>query len=958
MSDLTNNDSCGTSCGCADSTPQTYWQDVENKVLDPAVLKAEFPEGEYEAMSSMKNRRSFLKIMGFSVSALPLTGCVKIPVKKALPYLNKQPDTIPGVANWYASTYKDMPILVKTREGRPIKVEGNALSQTTFGGANAQAQASVMSLYDSSRLREPKVASKSVEWEEFDSQLKQHLENSEGEVVLVTPAISSKSELAIIEKFSKKYQAKHIAYEPVSKSALYQANKITHGAYTGAEYNFENADVVVSLGADFLSTFGNGVANTKGYSKRRDAKTAKMSKHIQVEEVMSLTGSNADHRFTRSVADQHDILLGVLAGISSTTHNTKAENKDIVKIIVSELSKANGRSLVLAGENDVNVQVVVNKINTELGNYGRTISVRSTSFEKLENDNEFESFVNDLSEKTSTVIFVNTNPVYNYYNSEKLTAGLKKVKAVVSLTLSENETSNIAHYVAPINHTYESWSDTLVSKSELSITQPTIQPLYGTRMYVETLMSLMGDNTSFYDFMKSTYTGSTSWNKFLHDGVMQSASLSRVESPRSFNIANYIKNIDTKSSSNLTLSLYVKDGIGNGDFGDNPWIQEMPNPITKATWGNYFMVSPVWAKENSVKSGDILEAKIGGTTIKTVALVQPGTDKNTVGLAVGYGRTIAGKTAKGLGVNAYPFMSASNGSFTYNSSTIELKKTGKTGILAQTQTHHSMEGRDIVREATYEEYMQNPKAGNTKKAKLFHIYPEHKKDGHQWAMAINLSTCTGCSSCIVSCNAENNIPVVGKEEVNNRREMHWLRLDRYYKGDESNPEVVHMPMLCQHCDNAPCENVCPVMATLQSSDGLNQQVYNRCVGTRYCANNCPYKVRRFNWFNYDRGSETERMVLNPDISTRTRGIMEKCSMCIQRIQDGKLSAKRDRKPLKDGAIQTACQQSCPSDAIIFGDKNDPNSKISKYLAEERKYVVLEDLNVQPRVNYLTKIRNK
>jgi Fe-S-cluster-containing dehydrogenase component len=393
--------------------------------------------------------------------------------------------------------------------------------------------------------------------------------------------------------------------------------------------------------------------------------------------------------------------------------------------------------------------------------------------------------------------------------------------------------------------------------------------------------------------------------------------------------------------------------------GNNPWLHELPDPVTKATWDNYFMICSKLADEKSIKSGDVIEVKTEMGAIKLPAIVQPGTDVNTIGVAVGYGRKIAGKVARGLGANAFHLAKLVEGTHTYHDTKIiSISKTGAHRGLAQTQTHHSMEGRDIVRETTFEQYNKDNSAGNKPEMKLAQIYPGHVQGGHQWAMAIDMNSCTGCSSCIVSCNSENNVPVVGRAEVKNRREMHWLRIDRYYAGDEHEPETVHMPMMCQHCENAPCENVCPVLATVHSSDGLNQQIYNRCVGTRYCANNCPYKVRRFNWFNYDHSDEYERLALNPDVSIRSRGVMEKCSFCVQRIQEGKLNAKRERRALKDGDIRTACQEGCPSDAIVFGDMKDENSEIAKMIEHNRRYVVLEELNVKSRVSYMVKVRNK
>ena len=955
MSNLDNKSS-----GTNETQVDGYWQDVEQKVLDPKVLSQEFGTDEFDSFSVKKSRRNFLKIMGFSVSAMPLTGCIKIPVKKALPYLNKQDDVIPGVANWYASTFEGTPVLVKTREGRPIKIEGNDKSKTTMGGANARAQASVLSLYDSYRLRSPMVNGSSLEWDQFDSQFAKAMSETTGEVVIVTPSITSPTELKLLKSFIKKYGATHIAYDAVSRSAFAEANEITHGVFNQSEYNFEQADVVLSFGADFLGTFGNDVANTRQYSKRRNAKHSQgMNKHYHIEPMMTLTGSNADYRYTRSAVEERDILLGVLAGVdSSFKHSVQSENKEIVTKMVNDLKASSGKSLVLSGHNDVNTQVVVNKINALLGNYGQTVFATKTE-SVFAKDADMVSLVDRMNAgSVGGLVMIGVNPSYNYFQADKFNAGLNKVKVSTSFTLAENETSKLTKFVAPMNHTYESWSDSMVSSSELSITQPVIQPLFGTRMWTESMMNLLGVEGTFHDYLKSNWS-SLDWSKTLHDGVVIVSGMTSAAS-KIGNINSYAAAIkNTKSGTGLNIVAYTKYGIENGDMANNPFLQELPNPITKATWDNYAMVSPSFAKTNGLKSGDEVELTDGKIKMKLPCIVQPGTETNTVAVALGYGHTVGGKVAKNLGRNAYPFVSFDN-TFNYCGSYGALSRTGKKLVLAQTQTHHSMEGRDIVRETTFSAFQENPKSGNqVHKPKTVHIYPAHKKDGHQWGMAINLSSCTGCSACIISCSAENNVPVVGKQEVANKRDMHWLRLDRYYKGDENQPEVMHMPMLCQHCDNAPCENVCPVLATVQSSDGLNQQIYNRCVGTRYCANNCPYKVRRFNWFNYDHSDAHERLALNPDVGVRSRGIMEKCSMCIQRIQEGKLTAKRERRELADGDIKVACQQSCPSDnAIIFGDIKDPNSEISQYLEDDRQYTVLEELNVQPRVNYLTKIRNK
>lgn len=974
MNEIESKGTCGTSCGCG-SEVQGYWQDVENKVLDPKTLKQEFVDGEFDSFSISKNRRSFLKIMGFSVSALPLTGCIKIPVRKALPYLQKNDTVIPGVANWYASAWDGKPVLVKTREGRPIKIEGNPLSTVTQGGADAQTQASVLSLYDSYRYQAPRVGGTQVEWAEFDSSLMKELKSAKTngkKIYVVTPSVKSPSELAAIKEFTNTYNAVHLPYDAVSYHAWTEANKITHGQKTFSEYDFEKAEVVVSIGADFLGTWGNTVANAKGFSKRRDPKAANgMNKHFQIEGKMSLTGSNADVRYSRNREEQRQILLGVLARLTSASLsglNLSADDKAVVTELADALNANPGAGILLYGENCVHAQVVVNKINSHLGNLGSTVKVPQEKFVAFADDNAFETFVMEATTGVvGAVLYVGVNPAYTYPQSEKFKAANARIKTSVSFALSEDETAKLCTHVAPANHTYESWSDSYVGANEVAVTQPVIQPLFGTRMASETLLSLAGNTTNFHDYMQSVWkkeihsSGDFThfWNRTVHDGVVVVKGLVGQTDASVGDVSKYAKMLLTeKASGGLELELYTKVSMKDGSLAGNPWLQEMPDPVTKATWDNYLMVSPSYAKDNGLTTGSVVKVSNKQTTVSVPVMVQPGMGKNTVALAVGYGRESVGKAGRGVGVNAYPFAYHKDGATHYSGATVTVTKTGEQRLISQTQTHHSMEGRDIVRETTYDKYKVNPKAGNERKAKLVHIYPEHDKTGHQWAMAIDLNKCTGCSACIVSCNAENNIPVVGKVEVGRRREMHWLRLDRYYAGNENQPEVVHMPMLCQHCDNAPCENVCPVLATVQSSDGLNQQVYNRCVGTRYCANNCPYKVRRFNWFTYEHEDKVENMVLNPDVTVRTRGVMEKCSMCVQRIQEGKLEAKKRRAPLEDGAIKTACQQSCPSDAIVFGDKNDKNSKIAQFLGDERNYVVLGELNVQPRVSYMTKVRNK
>lgn len=981
MSDTINKKgSCGTGCGCHPQENE-YWQDVSNKTLSPEVLKQEFAEETFDSFSIKKSRRNFLKIMGFSVTALPMTGCIKIPVRKAMPYLNKNDTVIPGLPNWYATTFNGTPVLLKTREGRPIKVEGNDLSKVTFGGTDAQAQASVLSLYDSSRFRMPRVEGKEVEWDQFDEALKKALAKvkaSGKEIVVITPSLFSPSQISVINDFVKASgKSVHIAYDAASDYAVVKAAEISFGSKAIPEYNFMNADLIVSFESDFLGTMKRNEKYAREYAERRDLFSGKneLNRHIQVESLMTMTGSNADTRYTKSLKEQREILVGVyqaLSGASVSGLNLSAENKEAVKDLVSELNTNKGRSLVISGDSNVNTQVVVNKINDLLSNNGSTVSFYNSPYFKLASDEAFDGFLNNaITGTVGAALFIDVNPVYDYFDQEKLKKAFAKIENVITFSSSEDETSSVSRYNAPDNHQYESWSDNIICHNEFSFTQPVIQPLFGSRMAMETLLSLSGNKTSFHDYIQANWnktfhskqskfgTAQTSWDHALHDGVVELTGLASSVQKSVGSVDSNVKALlASKYASGMDVALYQNVAMKDGKMANNPWLQELPDPITKATWDNYVMVSPSYAKKESIKEGDVLEVSKGNYKVTAPALIQPGLVDTTVAIALGYGRTVAGKVGSNLGANAYGFVTLNDGARDYHTSGATVKKTGNFRALAQTQTHHSMEGRDIVRESTLEKYVKNPKAGNEKQIKIVDIYPKHDYSGHQWAMAIDLNKCNGCSACIISCNAENNVPVVGRQEVINRREMHWLRIDRYYKGDDSNPEVVHQPMTCQHCENAPCENVCPVMAIVHSSDGINQQVYNRCVGTRYCANNCPYKVRRFNWFNYDHSDPYEKMVLNPDIVVRSRGVMEKCSFCIQRIQEKKLDAKRERRELRDGEIKVACQQSCPADGIVFGDKNDPNSKISKYIKDSRNYTVLEELNVQPRVSYLTKIRNK
>jgi len=958
-----------------------YWQDIEKKESDPADLQSEFSAEEisFDIGSIKKSRRNFLQVMGFSFGALPLvSSCMRIPVKKALPYLWKSEQIIPGVANWYATSMDPLhgsSLLVKTREGRPIKIEGNPLSQATLGGTMATDQASILSLYDSYRYKQPQKNSQQVNWLLVDLEIKlklQELSQQGLPITLITEPLSGPSSLRVIKKLQEKFPSlEHIVYQPNDMQSIVRANEECFDISAHAKYSIDKAKLILSFSADFLGTWISPVEFTKQYAKGRDLINNKtMSQHIQFESLMTLTGSNADHRHTVSPQEEAAFMVNLLvylqekkgANYFPVGEKLPKTNFSLVSKIGDQLLGNQGQSLVLCGSHRKEDQILVNAINHLLGNYGKTIEVYKRPYSVAADNLALQRLIEQKSK--GAALFWNVNPAYDYADAASFESFFKALSLSVSFNSAPDETSLLCQYVLPQNHYLESWNDYINSADQLLLAQPVMQPLFATRMAQESLLRLMGDKTDYYDFIKETVRTEffkyqqqhalflNFWQQTVHDGV---ANIRLKRSPGSQfkkSAARSAYQYYTKkkyTTSGLQLVTYKKIAIGLGKMANNPWLQELPDPITKATWDNYFLISKKLADAKGLKTGHIIKVVNKDYSLELPALVQPGMSENILAVALGYGHRIGGKVAKNLGGNAFPFGEQTN---------VEIKVTNKFKELALTQTHHSMEGRDIVRETTLKDWQNDPQAGNKAPIKLISLWPEHDKSGEQWGMAIDLNKCTGCSGCIISCNAENNVPVVGRSEVKLRREMHWLRIDRYYKGDDENPAVVHQPLMCQHCDNAPCETVCPVLATVQSSDGLNQQVYNRCVGTRYCANNCPYKVRRFNWFDYPHNDKYENMVLNPDVVVRSRGVMEKCSLCIQRIQEGRLKAKKAGRPFKDGDTKLACQQSCPGDAIVFGNLNDAKSDIRKILFNARNYKLLAELNVQPRISYLTKVRNK
>ncbi|MBX9853442.1 MAG: TAT-variant-translocated molybdopterin oxidoreductase [Cytophagaceae bacterium] len=1029
-------------------TTKKYWKGLEELNNEPEFLKQaqnEFPDylpikessGKDTSESSGTDRRDFLKLLGFGVAAASLAAC-EAPVKKVIPYVNKPEEIDPGNAVWYASTYMDggeyCSVLVKTREGRPIKIEGNRLSKVTWGGTSARAQASVLSLYDSARLTSFYAGKSAKSKAEADKEIIAKLNNLNGGAIrIVSSTIMSPTTKKAIAEFAAKYSnTEHIQYDANSVSGLIKANKASFGKAVVPSYDFSKAKVIVSFGADFLGTWISPVEYAAQYAKNKKlGESIKknstdneflLARHYQVETNLSLTGCNADFRLPIKPSEEGLYVAAlyneIVGGLS-----VNAPKSEILSKAAEDLKNSKGKSLVVSGSNDVNVQILVNEINKALGNIGTTIDLETPSYQRQGDDERMAGFIEDVKAgKVAAVIFYNANPVYDHPMGKELGEALSKVSLSISFSDRMDETSSKCAYVCPDFHYLEAWNDAEPKKGYYSLVQPTISPLFkDTRSAQESLLVWTGNNTDYYTYLtnnwKQNILNGGDWNQALHDGVYQSSGSTQVaivsetaatETAVSTDLNSIASAIASAKSSGLELKVYEKIGLGSGSQANNPWLQELPDPISKATWGNYVAVSVSYAKDKGLKSGDVVSVTVDGKeAFKLPVLVQPGQAKDTVSIAIGYGRTNAGKAGDKIGQNVYPLLAYSNGTLKYNRGGVDLKPTGDFEEIAQTQTHQTIMGRAIIQDATLPEYITDSAAGrfypkvttaDGKKVapKDVTVWWEHEKPNHLWTMVIDLNSCIGCGSCTISCQAENNIPVVGKKEVINRREMHWLRIDRYYstaetwstkkehgkdkyfKGDataweypEENPEVTFQPMLCQQCNHAPCETVCPVAATTHSSEGLNQMAYNRCIGTRYCANNCPYKVRRFNWFKYfdndkffmntSMNTQLGRMVLNPDVTVRSRGVMEKCTFCVQRIQEGKLTAKKENRRPVDGEILTACASACPTNAIMFGDINDASSQVWNQLSEENKkraYTVLEEVNTRPNIAYLTRIRNK
>lgn len=965
---------------------------METNLESPAIL---LPGAEVSA-----SRRAFLQLAGFGIAASALPSCVRIPAGNAVTWTHAPEDVVAGRAWWVATTCAACPsacgVLARCRDGRPVKLEGNKLNPIGAGGLCASGQASILELYDSQRLAGPQALRQPTTWRELDAGVTRALDAARGggKVRLLTGTIHSPSTLAQIERFNASFgDAAHVMYDALSVSAVLDAHERTHGLRVLPDYRFDRARAIVSFDADFLATWIAPVQYARQYVERPRT-PARAPSHVQFEARLSLTGSRADERVLLA---PHE-LRATLERLCSRLAHAAGESGDAqgsdprIDALARDLWNARGESLVVCGVNDVDCQALVNEANERLGNYGATLDIARPSQQRRGDDRALARLVEELERGEIDVLLVfGCNPAYDL--PTRSAGAFAKAKTLIVGAAMRDETATNAHWIAATPHYLEAWDDAEPVAGKFGLTQPTIPALRDARTLRASLARWMGDTRDDYELIREHWRTAIAplfapaafaelFRRAQHDGA--------IEAPREATAPHFANfrgrgelGAPLRAAGGPVLVLYAKVGAMDGAHAHNPWLQELPDPISKATWGNYVCVSPAFAARAGLVDGD--EVRISAAdlsdSLEAPICVQRGQHDDVIALALGYGRAGTERFAdigpqwleakptvekdRRVGVNAARLLSWSAQHLRSDVREVKLTPTGRRVELARTQDYDSLELPAGLAPHGHEERGHLPTAaalaqsahgasshGGAAHAPKGLWVDDHAAKGPRWGMVIDLERCTGCSACVIGCQSENNIPVVGRDEVARHREMHWLRIDRYFSGAGAAARAQFQPMLCQHCANAPCEAVCPVLATVHSSEGLNQQVYNRCVGTRYCANTCPYKVRRFNWFDYPREDRLQNHSLNPDVTVRSRGVMEKCSLCVQRIQEAKHEARRLGEPLADGAVSTACQQSCPTQAIVFGDLADPTSTVAKAAADPRAYVLLEELNVGPSIRYL------
>ena len=956
------------------------------------------------------SRRNFLSLIAASVALAGLEGCKK-PVQKIIPYVEAEIGTIPGIPKYYASTipWKNnaLGVVIENHDERPVKVEGNEKHPSTLGKSNAFSQASTIEMYDPDRARGVKYNGEKVDWSEY-LKFAKDINKGDGKGLAVLMQESSSPTIKSIQNdFKTKFpSASWVSYESVNNENLYKGIEKAFSKKLQPIYRLENAQIIVSLGSDFLGVDDNNIYNTRKFAQNRDIvdENSTMNRLYVAESSITSTGSSADHRLNIPQHEMESILAELSyelkkLGLSVDANKVKSSNNLWIKAAAEDLMSNRGDSIILGGsqlspEFHQLIALLNNQLNAPVDYYPLSLSQVSSLA-------DFKSLCDDIkNNKIKNLIILGANPVYDSPADFNFGDLLKNVPNSVHLTNILDETSKLCSWNIAMTHYFECWGDAMSYDGFVSIVQPQIMPLFDSKSAIQVLTPLVySKELSSYDTVKNVWKSDIvksgnferEWEKVLHDGLYKNTIIKKEQvRPSSKTSTAQLNNFIKLDDNKFEIVFNASSSVYDGRFANNGWLQEIPKPVTSLTWDNAALISIKVAKKLNIKNGQMIEIKIDNKSIKLPAWITPGQNQKSISLELGYGREFEGRLGNGVGFNVYPLRMSSNPSYSLNASISVLDETYP---LASTQDHHGLEedqyaapGFDklsnnevqsripeLVKQSTLDYYKDNPdwvqkKVEEHKPDKkrswadhsMYNPEPEYDySKGPQWGMSIDLTSCTSCNACSIACQSENNIPVVGKQQVMNGREMHWIRIDNYFAGDPDNPEMSTQSVACVHCELAPCETVCPVAATTHSSDGVNQMTYNRCLGTRYCANNCPYKVRKFNFYNYTRDlPEVVQMAMNPDVSIRFRGVMEKCTYCYQRVSAARISAENENREIQDGDFQVACQQSCPADAIKFGDINDPNSAVSKAKRRNRDYALLAHLGTAPRTTYLAKIRNQ
>jgi MoCo/4Fe-4S cofactor protein with predicted Tat translocation signal len=962
-----------------------FWRGLEELADTPeyrANLENEFPHGPNDPETKF-DRRDLLKVMAASAAFAGLSGCTKLPTQKIVPYVRQPEEIIPGKPLFYATAVTlngvATGVLVESHMGRPTKIEGNPDHPASLGATDAFSQASILGLYDPDRSRAVVHDGRIGSWSAFQDALSTALIVEKGSggagVRLLTGTVTSATLGDQINAFLKAYpSAKWVQYESATRDNVREGAKLAFGEPVNTVYRIDQADVIVALDSDFLTSGPGSVRYARDFAKKRrvESPDSKMNRLYAVESTPTNTGAMADHRLRMKAAEvegfAHALAQALGLGGAASAAAPSSVPSGWLQALVRDLRQHPGAALVVAGDQQPSaVHALAHAVNQALGAVNKTVSY--TDPVEISPTNQWESIgqlAADIRAGSATALLIlGCNPAYDAPADLGFGEILPRVAFSARLGLYEDETSALCHWHVPQAHELESWGDARAYDGTMSVIQPLIAPLYGGKSDLEFLAVLNGQSSkSGHDLVHDYWQAQRSsvprfdayWEKTLRDGVVADSALP----PKQVSLKSAV-GTETASggvAQGLEIVFRPDRTVWDGRFANNGWLQELPKPLTKLTWDSVAMLSPKTSERLGIRSEDAVELKYQGRTIVAPAWVMPGHADESVTVFLGYGRRRVGRVGNGTGFDAGWIRPLAT---PWIGTGLEIRRTGKRWALAATQTQNGMEEREPVRAATIEEYQKNPNFAQAEAGSdALSLYPpEWKYDqGNAWGMAIDLNACTGCGVCVVACQAENNIAVVGKEQVAIGRAMHWIRIDRYYEGAVDDPETYHQPVLCQHCENAPCEVVCPVAATVHSSEGLNEMVYNRCVGTRYCSNNCPYKVRRFNFYLYsDWDTPSFFGMRNPNVTVRSRGVMEKCSYCVQRINAAKITAEEQDRAVRDGEIVTACQQSCPSQAIVFGNINDPNSAVSRLKAQNRNYKLLEELNTRPRTTYLARLRN-